>query len=447
MGSWKYWRFVRLDAAGNRKVAEVAAAKAFLDQQFDLTESSLTDATIQRHLLSLLRDETAPLAIRQAAEGCLRCFVSSQIEQVCIELAEQFGKNGRFTRTDLFPLVLNDVDIAQPLLATSDVAPYRPLVYKILQTFDPQQSTLSTWTRRLVERDKALNEFLQAQGIYRISDWALLNHETPRGIQRKLSHLLTPAELQQAAHLLKAYHTVYKADRLSQNQTGQKCLPPTAEQLQRITDRLQSNAIQLTPQQVFRELRILAHHLRQVQSQASDPLDEQRLDQQPASDPDQETQDILLTAYLQEFSSCVDLAIKQVFEARFVHYSKKPPKHQNFLLGMYLFHCECRSMGEFASEVGLQQQFQVARLLKLKEFWQDVRRQTIELMLNHERLHQQIADYINSTRLASLDQQLEAVLDRIVAEVRAESTSPNRTGSSFLSTRLCNYLNYRRQQS
>jgi hypothetical protein len=446
MGSpWKYWRFVRFDAAGNRKVVEIAAAKACWEQYFNQADMTATDANIQQHFIQLVRNETAPITDRQTAELCLRCFISWQLEQVCIELADQFGQHGRFDRTDLFPYVLNDIDITQPLTLSQDTdAIYQPLAYKILLTFDPQQSMLSTWTRRLAERDNHLNAYLQECGVYRISDWAMLNHETRGGLKRKLSHVLTQPELQHAAHLLKAYHAIYREDRLAQNQTGKKCMPPNTEQLQRMADYLQTSHIQLTPPQVLQELRTLAQQLRQSQTQMADPLDEQLTEQ---ASPDPDPIDILLTAYLQEFLHCIDQAIEKVVEAWFARYSKKPPTHENFLLGLHLFHCDCRSMGEFAPEVGLSHQYQVSRLLRLEQFWQDVRRETIELMYNHDQLREYIADYINLSRLDSLDQQLENALNQLMAELRADANSPYRSGKSLLSMRLCAYLNHRRKCS
>jgi hypothetical protein len=47
-------------------------------------------------------DDTHP----QIAEVCLRCFISNQIKEFCLELEQKFGKNHDFTSAELLPLVL-----------------------------------------------------------------------------------------------------------------------------------------------------------------------------------------------------------------------------------------------------------------------------------------------------------------------------------------------------
>jgi hypothetical protein len=209
--SWKYWNFARIDATGTCKTQLIARAKAFFQTQFpaliDLEE--VPSALVQAQLIQLLRSDSAPLADRQLAEICLRCFISQQIKQTCLDLAQKFGHSSGFDQSDLLPLVLNDVEIAQPLTIgtsptdsptdspTEPAQPrFQPLAAKILQTFDPEKSGLSTWARQLAEHDKELNAVLQAQGVWLITDWAILNAATPTQIQRRLASRLSESEVQ-----------------------------------------------------------------------------------------------------------------------------------------------------------------------------------------------------------------------------------------------------------
>lgn len=436
----KYWSFFSLTATGRPRVTESAEAKAFFREHFkaDLPE---TDGEIQSALIQLLRDETAPYEARRSVEICLRCFISEQIKQTCDDLAHRFG-NRRFSSDELLSYVLNDVDLDQPLTLNQEsrTSSFEPLATKILQTFDPEKSKLSTWARRLTERDNSLNHFFQDCGIYRISDWSLLSQHRPTSLNRKLAGSLTPSELEQTVALLEAFQAVYQADRLEKNQTGKKCLEPTDEQLQRIADCLQAKGMSWSGAQVLQKLKALAQQLRQLITQPTDPLDEQFAEHQPA--PESEPDDTF-KEFLQDFLQCLDRAIKKVVDHRLEqHQKKQPSSDQNFLTGLYLFHCECRAMKAIAPELGLKEQYQVTRLLQLIKFWEDVRREMIELMKTNDRLREGIAEYLTPDQLIQLDQRLKAALQELIDAVQAENKSPERKEDkrTLLSVRLCKYL-------
>lgn len=59
-----------------------------------------------------------------------------------------------FNCSDLLPYVLDDDGRLQP------TASYQCLSQKILQSFDPDQSSLTTWTTTKVKQYPALNQFL-----------------------------------------------------------------------------------------------------------------------------------------------------------------------------------------------------------------------------------------------------------------------------------------------
>lgn len=432
--AWKYWTHVRLEASGMLKRQEIGAAKVFFQQQFpDYAEAEeLPDLLIQRQLVKLMRlaagaDSSAELS--QLAECCLRCFVSQQVPQVCLNLERRFATQGQFTCKDLLPYVLDDVNPLQPygVSAVSDAAVprHQPLAIKIVHTFDPEQSNLSTWTKRLVWQQKYLNAALTESGIYLASDWSILSHTSPARLQRLLSGVLSDAEIQQACHVLNSFHAVYRADRMQRHSghPGQRCSEPNQEQLARMVVHLTQQGIHgYTPTRVLRDLRELAQKLRQGKKMAAMSLDDENTsylaDQQQARQPeaDDEDQDNFLNRYRQESEQCLMRAIQQAVDNRLAYLrSKKPPKNsqalpedQAFLKALRLFYCEDKSMTEIAPLVGKQKQFQVTRLLKLDELRADVRMGWLFLMV--DQLDLLLQDYLNSDQLQQLRRRLKQEL-------------------------------------
>lgn len=102
----RYWQLIRLDAAGKRVADEIVSAKAFFTQAFPqyLTGEDVPDTDIHRQLLQWWKIENT-----HPAQLCLRCYISSLLEQACIQLETNFGSNYSFTRYDLFPIILNDI--------------------------------------------------------------------------------------------------------------------------------------------------------------------------------------------------------------------------------------------------------------------------------------------------------------------------------------------------
>ncbi len=102
----KYWLLVRIDSFGKCRTQEVEEAKAFLCQQFpELTDGKdVPHRELQGQLMQWFRNDDTH---RQMAEVCLRCFISNQIKEFCLELEQKFGKNHDFTSAELLPLVLD----------------------------------------------------------------------------------------------------------------------------------------------------------------------------------------------------------------------------------------------------------------------------------------------------------------------------------------------------
>jgi hypothetical protein len=159
---------------------------------------------------------------------------------------------------------------------------------------------------------------------------------------------------------------------------------------------------------------------------------------------DQAEQNEFLTFYREQLLNCLDQTVIEVMNDRLSFLQRKSPQTADqFLKALHLFHCRGRSMSDIAVEVGLKAQYQVTRLIKLKEFRADIRRRLL-LMLG-DRILNKAKVYADPQRLQTLDQQLQAILDEQIANViqQAEaeaSVSRNRPLDSLFARRLCRHL-------
>jgi hypothetical protein len=437
----RYWKLIRLDATGGRRIQAMNDIQAFLAAQFGDDEAN---TSIQKQLMQQRQQGN------ELADQALRCFISGQIEQVCIQLEGQFGGSHGFSRNDLLPLVLNDVFTDRPNRPerAHPASRYVSMAQQILDSFDPDRASLSTWTMRLVKHDRDLNAYLLECGVYLLSDWAILNDTTLTKLERVLGDTLTVPEVQQAARLLDAYHAVYRADRMAQRQQGQKgaCPSPSPEQLQRMVDRLATTPPLNGAGDRLRQHRVASRGGRlptyslDATTEDSTPL----LDRIAAPDPTADEPSPykqFLQSYRAGFITALEQALPQVIGARTA--KAKPAKAQAFVQALKLFHCEGLSMGEIAQQVGLQAQFQVSRLLNLKAFRDDVRHQMLQQLL--ALIQAQAADYVSADRLQQFDQQIEQALaeqiDSLIQEAAAQAQSPKGyvTESIFGKT-LCHHL-------
>lgn len=265
----QYWNLVRLDSAGNTKITEIASAKELFIQQFPelINKVEVSNKVIQNDLVALKneRDET----VKIWSNRCLRCFISHQIKQICIQLEMQFGREHDFTRSDLFIYTLNDtLDNFRDSITEKDCnSKYKPLAVEILEKFEPKKATLSTWTTRIVKQNREVQRFLLERGVYLISNWAILNDTNTKQVKRILAqfHNLTPLEIEEATILLESYHDVYRRDRLTQNRgRGEKCQTPSKEQLEQIATLIQQKSqSELFEEQTLFNLEQLAGNLRE----------------------------------------------------------------------------------------------------------------------------------------------------------------------------------------
>lgn len=437
----KYWIHVRLAAAGTIKKQEIPLLKQFWQQQFDHGYSELSDTLIQTRLVQIIRSQS-DASIVTLAEACLRCFISHQILQVCISLQRQFSAQTSLELVELLSCTMDDVN---PL--TQNEA-YQPFAVSIIRSFDPQQGNLNTWTKQLVRQHKELNQVLVEHGIYLASDWAILNHATVARIERWLSGVLLDAEVQRACQLLNSFHRVYRGDRLQQpTRSGKRCSEPTDEQLQRmIADLNQQNVTGYTPTRLLQELRLLAQKLRQIKKTAALSLDDENTrflaEQQTDAHSEAEAQQgEFLKRYQQVSQQCLEQAVRQAIADRMAQLRRKGHKDETFLQALTLFHQKKQSMTDIATQIGLQKQWQVTRLLGLKQLRLTVKQ--IWLRLIQANIAQLIADYLDPEqmlRLQNLELLLEELIDQVIAEDATESYNPQRNARSLFATCICRCL-------
>ncbi|MEO0405846.1 MAG: hypothetical protein AAF289_00700 [Cyanobacteria bacterium P01_A01_bin.135] len=444
-----YWTFAYLSASGEVRHKPMESARDWFKQRCQdlLAKSDLPHRAIQRRL----KTESDPLA-----KFCLRCFISQQIVYACQELAQRFGQAHGFSRRDLLPFVLDDDSLINPRPQTG----YRPLATQVLESFDPQQSNLSTWTARLVRQKSDLNAFLLEHGVYLISPWAILNDTKQTQLEGALGdfHQLSTAEVKQADALLEGYHAVYRQERVEQRRSG-RCTAPSTDQLRRIAAYLlEEYVLSLSERQVMQQLQVLAQRLRAYRiynrskvfptETLDNPDQKVSVDALPA--PDEDTDDgseAFLKQYRQELQSSLDEALAAVVEQRVAYLTKrKGGEPRKFLDGLRLFHCMGEVMGAIALKLGYTRQDQVSSLLKLKHLRADVRHHL--LILLRDRILPLAQTLSTPATLKDLDQRLDQALDEqtnaIILEAKAEA-SRRRDGplKSLFSRRLCQYLDNR----
>ncbi len=428
----RYWSYQRLEPSDQLQTRELKAAQAFLlDQfghqfghQFGLPEPG-SDRELQRRLMQQVR--SADPAVARLALACLRCFISHQMPPIALGLEQQFGAQTGLKRADLYAYLLDDPD---PML---DLAPYQPLALRILRRFDPNQSGLGGWTKRLVGQDKRLSQMLlKDYGIYLATDWGILLQAKPEQLQRLLAKQLSPAEIAQFCQILDCYHRIYRRDRLAQRLGGSRCADPTPEQIQQMLADLQASGhLPANPPPLLAKLRQLAQYLRLLKAKPLsieiEPIGrqiERPVDQLSEAEQSQEQ---FLTAYRRLAQVCLQQTVNQLLAERIAYLRRRRskaelPKDQAYLQAIRLFHCQSQSMSEIAPQVGLSQQYQVSRLLELPALQADLHQAwLLKICLELPALLQEIFDH---AQMADLRQQLATFVDRLAEAKATEAAQP-----------------------
>jgi len=457
----KYWRLACITANSRISPRLLPTAKTYLAQQIADRPEMDTDTAIQTYLLTQWQQTAAATDQIAVAEGCLRCYVSNQAEWVCQDLEARFGQHYGFSCQELFPFVLDETYPLDPLAQVNHTnGAYCSLAADILQSFDPRRASLSTWVTRRVRHHRELNRFLLQQGVYLVSDWAILNDTAVKQLAKILGefHGLSAAEVTQAQQLLQSYHQVYRCDRIRQRQAGGGggCVPPTPEQLQRMMQRLPPAwAQQVSEDDLLSQLQALASYLRHYRIHVRGGLVPTESLERPeisavaqglrAPAPEEDTTAQFLARFRQVFDQCLEQAIATVLDRWLQRLQQRQPeKLAPFLTALRLFHCEGLAMGEIARQIGFNQQYQVSRLLKLKALRADIRQHLLQQMC--DRTRQLAQAYVDPERLQQLSDQIEAALservDSLMATAETEATTQSQHRSQF-TVALCRHLDSR----
>lgn len=277
-----YWQLMRLRSSGQSQIQVNLEVQAWLQERFPqaLLDPDYPDSQLQRQLCSCWRSQEQDADLAQLS---LRCFISHQIHRACLSLAERYGERYGLSSQELAAVVLDDDGRRSPV--------YRPLSLEILEAYDPDQSGLSTWTRQLTYNHPELNRLLLDRGIYRASDWAILNDTNVDQLERILQdyHLCSQHEIHQALELLQQYQGVYRRDRLSKRRLGYRgrCEAPTEEQLKQMFPTVSGPVVLKRLKHLADQLREYRVHVRSGNPRFYQPQDGQELEtlvgQQPGN--------------------------------------------------------------------------------------------------------------------------------------------------------------------
>lgn len=460
----KYWHSVKFNSANKHQVEVNTTAQNYFQTQFsEIPDISHTE--IIRHLWQQMQqnprinnDEC------HLSEICLRCYISGQIYQVCLDLAQRFGSKHGFDCEDLLPFVISDEILWAKPRKSEHNSSYKSLTTNLLDTFDPNKGSLNMWVNRYVKQNKDLKRFLLEHGVYLIRDWAILNDVTTKELQRCFVDMynLTEGEIKHKQELLVSYHAVYREDRLQQRLRGTTapCEQPNSQQLTRIANELKDNTGKvLSNEAILSQLQSIATKIRQfriankggaIPSVSADRPEIKPLVEQRQMVDEQDGEEIaFMQLYRHQFIESLDQAIAAVIGSYIKKLKSKKNKKINqadsFQKGLHLLHCLGKSMTEIAPQINLNKQYEVTRLLKLSELRTDIRQNMlIDLRDCILEIAKNFADF---QRLKALDKQVESILDEriiaIIQEAESELKNPirNQPLRSLFAHRLCLYLN------
>ena len=444
----RYWIWFGIDSLGHCHSREIPAAKTFMKQHFsqvtppenlDNDAAEFTAREIQQQLVAWRAHRERVLL----ANMSLRCFISNQLKDFCYGLQQRFGTVYDLRGEELLPYVL-DVHLEEDSYPNSE-----SLISKILETFEPDKGNLSTWTIRIAKSDSQVKQILLEHGIEQVTDWFILNQTSIGQLQRILSSYdFTPEEIEFDLSLLNLYHQVYRQQILEERQRGsRKRYPePNTEQLCQMA-KLLAKTEGFSAEDVLTELQNLAQILREERVQRKI---------QPHYSKKYKTISYESgNSLLQELNDPLKEAVKTVIENRLNYYKpkKNTPKSQekyqakveNFIKALHWFHCHGISMGEIAEKLGFNDQPRVSRLLELKQFRSDIRRNTVWHLCQRITRLAQNREEITSEKLQNLSEKVEQALgekiDQAIAEDRKNaSTSQAYRQPSQLSKTICQYL-------
>lgn len=424
----KYWTLVRINPAGGYRAETCAIAQHHITQHY----SHLTEPQqLQKHLV-LEYQQGSP-----EAELCLRCFISHCSLEECGSIARQFGECYQFSESDILSYALDDDG-----LPSKD---YLSLAQKILTSYDPTIATLNTWATRLVRQHPELNQFLQQQGLYLKSDWAILNSTTSKRLERVLRERFywSNAAIETAMLHLESYHAIYLNDRIATGSQG-RCPEPTPQQLERMAEYLQPRMGKLiAPHSVLNQLIAIADCLRQyrLNRYRTESIEDQPI-RAKSSDSEDDPSETFLQLYRTQFIQCLDASLEAVIQA----YTNKlnDQKAVQFRIALRLLYCQRITMTQIAEQLDLKRQDNVARLLKLKTLRADVGLHMLKGLKQDITETAQI--FVDPERLTRLAETIDAALRDQVDALLKKDTQQSKTPKAYqrdnlFAERLCVLLN------
>lgn len=443
--AFRYWQLMRLASSGHCQSEVLPQVQTWLQATFGevVEDTAIADQQLQPALVALYqRQETSA----ELAQLSLRCYISHQIRYVCLQLVNQFGATYGFTAADVLPLVLQDDG--------KTGGNYRPFSLDILDSYDPNKAQLKTWIARRVKTHPDLDKALLERGLYRASDWSILNDTRVEQLQRILRqyHLCSDAEVAAASQLLQQYHRVYRVHRIQLRQAGKggRCQPPTSAQLARIDAQRSAQVVMAQLKTLATQLRAYRIHVRGGNPVAfeGEPIDWQSLADGASSDHSETEagEGQFLSGYRKALSDCLAGALQQVLQTNVVKLrQRQPPKDTAYIEGLRLFHCEGVSMGKLAGQIGLSSQVQVNRLLQLKRLRAETRHVLLPQL--QQRVQAEALKYVSADQLRQIDQTLEQLLaekvDHIIDEATKEAQIPQgRTAKSTFAHQLCQTIHH-----
>lgn len=420
-----------LKSSGQLSFREYPQAHQLFKQLFvkAMASQTFTERACQETLWQIWQAGAEDAAVAQL---CLRCWLSHRIAIACKKLAQDFGETYGFRAAELCQIVLDDTGEMPPA--------HQSFAIKILARYRPERGALSAWASRLTQNNREVNDFLLSQGLYRATPWAILNDTKLDQLPRFLPHL-SQSEVAIAGQLLRAYHRVYRRDRIMGGaRRGQRCLPPTDEQLHRINPSQPTNETRL-------QLYELAEQLRQARVvRRGGPLPTQSLEGKeidpaaPQSDDDDEQSNFMET-YRQNFRSTLTEAIRSTVDSYTRSYqAKKVPKGEIYRQALELFHCQGCSMKDIASTLGLTNQVAVTRLLNLNQFRAEVCIYWVNQL--KQRVKDSALEHMSVAQLDTISSQLDQILEEEIQDAKEAAKSEaqipkDRTAKSLFARQLC----------
>jgi hypothetical protein len=467
--SSKYWKICRIGLSSTKgyECWTVPLAQAFWQQQAIASQKANLQATLNAYFYE--RNATIEAKDRAVAGLCLRCYVSYSILKACQTLDNLFG-GANFTYQDLLPFVLNDdgksLRIIDPdgktqlVLNNQEVtAPstYPVFTLEVLRTYkpnSPSSMSLENWAYLQTKQNKELQKFLSEFGFKHLSDWALLNKARLKQLER-----LSDRD----CHLITAFHSVYRRDRLQQRHKGiKKCPDPSEAQLQEMRACLQEQKIVFnSTSELLKSLKQIATQLRQYDiwsyRESLETYDPETGSYAPRADlpkdfsneaDELEGRELLI--FLQEsLNIALDSAITQALETHLNKLTKSKNYAvfaQQFMTGLQLYYGQGMSLAEIAPLLGMSNWDRARRILNPGDLLHKIRMLTVQQLLDNilEKAKEMGLTKIPPAPdyLKTVSEQIEVFADEEIfqeaaAEIRA---GKNRSLDSLYAQKLRSYL-------